>query len=318
MNKTIFKKRAAALAAAVILCSAMAVAQEARTHVVQRGETLESIAESYGVTADDIIRLNSDAAQFVYVGMELRLPVKAAKADADKPATAEAATTSSHTGGYKPDSKKVSGQNGEGTFETEVFLGLSINNYVGGDIKDTKSKVGFNVGITGRYFFTDNWFAETSVGLYTKGYKADNTLSSGDYWDDEGANYDSELETTMATYNLEIPINAGYRFVLTDKSSLKVKAGPYITYALAGEQKVKGYSTIYPDIHSSETEYIDESTDIGDIEGFNSFGLGFDIGVSYDYAKFSLSATFQRGLTKLFKDSKVYEQNFMLTLGYKL
>lgn len=56
MNKTIFKKRAAALAAAVILCSAMAVAQEARTHVVQRGETLESIAESYGVTADDIIR----------------------------------------------------------------------------------------------------------------------------------------------------------------------------------------------------------------------------------------------------------------------
>ncbi len=43
-------------------------------HIVERGETLESIARNYGVTCQAIINLNPDAAQFVYVGMELVIP----------------------------------------------------------------------------------------------------------------------------------------------------------------------------------------------------------------------------------------------------
>ena len=51
-------------------------AQTTVKHVVDRGETLASIAKMYGTTEDKIIELNPDAAQFVYVGMELVVPKK--------------------------------------------------------------------------------------------------------------------------------------------------------------------------------------------------------------------------------------------------
>lgn len=47
------------------------------THVVQRGETLESIAESYKVSVEDINKANPNADGIVYVGMKLVLPVGA-------------------------------------------------------------------------------------------------------------------------------------------------------------------------------------------------------------------------------------------------
>lgn len=43
-------------------------------HTVERGETLQSIAKHYATTEEKIIEFNPDAAQFVYVGMELVIP----------------------------------------------------------------------------------------------------------------------------------------------------------------------------------------------------------------------------------------------------
>ncbi|MCM1225620.1 MAG: LysM peptidoglycan-binding domain-containing protein, partial [Lachnospiraceae bacterium] len=59
------------------LC-AMAWAFANVEHVVEPGETLKSIAQKYGVTEAKIIELNPDAAQFIYVGMELNIPANAA------------------------------------------------------------------------------------------------------------------------------------------------------------------------------------------------------------------------------------------------
>lgn len=44
------------------------------THIVDRGETLATIAAKYGTTEARLIELNPDAAQFIYVGMELVVP----------------------------------------------------------------------------------------------------------------------------------------------------------------------------------------------------------------------------------------------------
>ena len=49
-------------------------AQEIKTHTVQRGETIESIAEKYNVSAADITKANPDAAKFFYTGMKLKIP----------------------------------------------------------------------------------------------------------------------------------------------------------------------------------------------------------------------------------------------------
>ena len=44
------------------------------THVVQRGETIESIAEYYKVSVEDINKANPNADGMVYVGMKLNIP----------------------------------------------------------------------------------------------------------------------------------------------------------------------------------------------------------------------------------------------------
>lgn len=61
----------------VLLCavSMLSMAQsQTVTHVVQRGETLESIAEYYKVSVEDINKANPNADGMVYVGMKLNIP----------------------------------------------------------------------------------------------------------------------------------------------------------------------------------------------------------------------------------------------------
>lgn len=50
-------------------------AQPTLKHTVDVGETLNSIAQRYGTTEARIIELNPDAADFIYVGMELVIPI---------------------------------------------------------------------------------------------------------------------------------------------------------------------------------------------------------------------------------------------------
>ena len=61
----------------VLLCTVcmftMAQSQTV-THVVQRGETIESIAQYYNVSVEDINKANPNADGVVYVGMKLNIP----------------------------------------------------------------------------------------------------------------------------------------------------------------------------------------------------------------------------------------------------
>lgn len=70
-----FLRRGGTLAVAIAMSLISLSAQTTTmTHVIDRGETIETIAEKYGVTPQSIIDLNPAAAQFVYVGMELTIP----------------------------------------------------------------------------------------------------------------------------------------------------------------------------------------------------------------------------------------------------
>lgn len=45
------------------------------THIVDRRETLASIAKKYNISEQELISANPDAGQFIYDGMELTIPV---------------------------------------------------------------------------------------------------------------------------------------------------------------------------------------------------------------------------------------------------
>lgn len=71
--------RSVAICFAILGTAATSLAQTSVvTHTIERGETLESIAEKYGVTKEAILQANAAATQFTYVGMELQIPVSQA------------------------------------------------------------------------------------------------------------------------------------------------------------------------------------------------------------------------------------------------
>lgn len=63
------------LTSILMLLSVMVMQAQQVVHTVQRGETLESIAQKYHVTKEAITRNNPNAADAFYVGMKLYIPV---------------------------------------------------------------------------------------------------------------------------------------------------------------------------------------------------------------------------------------------------
>ncbi len=76
-----FIKRLATSCLLMATCFATAIAQTTVTHVVGKNETLQTIAQRYDTTKDEIVSLNPEAAQYIYVGMELQISVKEIKAE---------------------------------------------------------------------------------------------------------------------------------------------------------------------------------------------------------------------------------------------
>ena len=53
----------------------VATAQDDKTiHIIKRGETIESVANKYGISIDDLIKANPSANDYFYIGMKLTIP----------------------------------------------------------------------------------------------------------------------------------------------------------------------------------------------------------------------------------------------------
>ena len=71
------KTKFIAFVAMCLLASATVLAQTSEiTHKIARGETIESIAQKYGVTVDDIKKANPNAGNYFYTGMSIKIPAK--------------------------------------------------------------------------------------------------------------------------------------------------------------------------------------------------------------------------------------------------
>ena len=65
--------RALAIAMMLMICATISMAQT-KSHTVTRGETIESIAQKYGVTVEAIKQANPNMGSMFYVGMKLNIP----------------------------------------------------------------------------------------------------------------------------------------------------------------------------------------------------------------------------------------------------
>lgn len=283
------------------------VAQSTITHIVARGETLMSIAKKYGTTTERLLELNPSADQFVYVGMNLKIPEIEEFIEKDSVKVPISPITKI----VSEDKRSTKVKSVRSTY-FGIVAGFSLSNYVGEDV-DTDLRGGFHAGFLMGYHLTSYSLVEVGLSLATKGYNSNLSSSSGNYWNENGDNYDIKGEASMRTYNLDIPILVGIHY-----KGFYLKAGPYLSIAMVGQFKTKGYYTYYSDIHSSETEHRNDSQNISDMKNFNRFNAGVSAGIGYQARHFLIGATYQRGFVKLLQNANVYEQNILINIGLLL
>lgn len=171
--------RAAFVIIAALLTAIPAIAET--RHIVERGETLESIAAKYGVTTRQIIELNPDAGTFTYVGMELIIPEgtqtsQNSPANADAPANTQSVPGTTSTTAYTSSQSYATSQTANshpavtGAEEEHTVFNMTASlNWaycVTGSGGDFKSRSCYGVTIEGASKITDS----LGAGLFFSGY----------------------------------------------------------------------------------------------------------------------------------------------------
>lgn len=192
------------LMATICVCALSIASMIAETkHILERGESLESIAKKYGVTTQQIIELNPEAASFTYIGMELTIPdstqpvppaPQSQPARLDIPASqqlrpnwqSKSTQSHNHTAADKPEkpieeSSQVTEQPAHNIFEYSFNLGWQCNiSGAGGDFKtrsaygllydmifetNSNAGVGLYYSLFANYGLVDKDFADLSMCL---------------------------------------------------------------------------------------------------------------------------------------------------------
>jgi len=83
------------------------------THVVQRGETIESIAEIYKVSVEDINKANPNADGIVYVGMKLNIPTNSNQNRVTKEERQSVKEVTNHNVKFQNTDSYIAKENGE-------------------------------------------------------------------------------------------------------------------------------------------------------------------------------------------------------------
>lgn len=154
--------------ALILLVSLSMLAQTIQFHTVRRGETMKSIAKSYGVSVNDLRQANSSAKGTIYEGMKLIIPSKTKvqgifrKANSDSPNNVAVNTSSTKKVRNKPAKTKdqtVHKSSFSSGFSRGDFTSVSIT--FGHDLSDL---VGVTYGIQGQYFLKNGLGATLTVG----------------------------------------------------------------------------------------------------------------------------------------------------------
>lgn len=261
------------------------------THVVQRGETLESIAEYYKVSVDDINKANPNADGMVYVGMKLSIPIqkhiieniqktsskddvfvqssnssmlptsnaKQITKEQEKGATTNLLTTSTHP---NTEEEKYSKEDWDVSMQIALFLG----SLTGDGAECFKNTWSMSAALGAKYFMVDNVYVEALIG-----YKGLVVSWKKDYVE---ALFGEHATGNLDTHSIYSPLYLGVKF-----DNLSIKAGPYFDYIVSGKQEIGvGSKKLKTKIEADRLSF-----GLNLAVQYKGSGLNFKIGLS-DYA----------------------------------
>lgn len=251
----------------VICCACICVMAQTNTikHTVDRGETLQTIAKRYATTAAKIIELNPDAKQFVYVGMELAIPVEKS------------------TNVIKEEKREV----GYNNLNVQNISDQTVEKKVSDETDFSRWDFAFNIGygflpkpkekgVTGTnfsYMFTFGANYNVTKLFYVGARIGYNFVNHNALLHKDG----EYLNLVTNNYMASIPVEAGYRFYLSDeKIALVPYAGVDFNYVVKCKQEVglgsnKEKKTVKPENRFGANARV----------GLRLKLWGFDLGGSY-------------------------------------
>ena len=144
---------------------------------------------------------------------------------------------------------------------------------------------GYNVGIAfDRSIGSGGLFWGSGLQLATKGFKF---------------GYDGE-EMKLNLHKLELPLNLGYKFGISDDLAIDARVGGFVNFDLFGKETI-------------EDEYGKESYNLSDFEDWDRLSAGLQFGVGVWYQKLNFNITYQAGLLEA---NEMKEKNWMFSVGY--
>lgn len=280
----------------LLLCTMcmFAMAQSTTTtHIVQRGETLESIAEQYNVSVDDINKANPNTDGIIYVGMKLNIPV------GNSPKTEfETAKATPTKDSYKENRTFVSqptltSKEKAVNDESGAQLGFQIARIKGAyyfPTKIEKSEEGhyrssfmLSFVVEGEYVFKSNVF--TGFGLGYMGNGSCNSDKREDSFDH--TQYKSEW------HHVVIPLSIGYRMPISKNTHFDVYTGPAFSCVVAGNTQIR--------LSTSEKW---EKTTLKDMKDVKYLLPYWNVGARINLWNFELGVEYWRLLIKKAKEGE--------------
>lgn len=191
-------------------------AQDVIKHVVKRGETLSSIAKTYGTTEDRIKRLNKNVSNFLYAGMELTIEQGYSKAS---PQESDINIRNFMTISEQEDQIKKVDE------DDKAYDGLSLSMEIGfgflehGTTYNSAHAFETSIGVN---YFMSNLYCGARIGYL-----------GGNYYSSE-VDYKANL--------LALPTEVGY--VLGNRSFAIIPFGGFnFNFGLNAKAKIKDYGT---------------------------------------------------------------------------
>lgn len=277
----------------VLLCTVCVVTMaqsQTVTHVVQRGETIESIAKYYNVSVEDINKANPNVDGIVYVGMKLNIPASAStQKEINNTETPKNDSSSNENrifvsqSTYKTKKKVINDDN-------ETTLGLQIARVKASYLFPTelekstrghyRSSYNLSFVLEGEYVFNPNAFAGFGLGYMAQG----SCNHDRNYSKEDGVSY----QQYQSEYNyVMLPLSVGYRMPLAKNVNFDIYTGLTAAYIVSGYSQTRA--------NTSEKW---NKTKLKDMENAKRFTTFWTAGARVNLCNFELGAEYWYLLTK--------------------
>lgn len=271
-------------------------AQELKTHVIQKGETVESIAAKYRVSVEDIKKSNPYVIGY-YSGVKLKIPVRAANDAYDNADSINVESPLS-------DDCKYLVQKDYDRYFSAVCLQYNPGLFVHGKGKSETFNA-FSVGYLGhaRLFSNIPIYFNAKVALQYS------LMSENSNQTIEGLKVESK--NTLSMLSGRVNSGIGYGFKISDADVLVMpEVGIDCICHFLGKQKKE--VNIDGKNSSSKVDVFDE-TDMGKDGVWKSFYFGWYTGVVARFSRVVVGFSYHRALNKITRNT--YMDQFDITIG---